>query len=55
LQRNPCSGKLDLQSDAIFATIDEHVKTNPDQVKKINATFLYIITVDGKPVSEWSK
>ncbi|KAH0947221.1 hypothetical protein HN011_005307 [Eciton burchellii] len=54
LRTNPCSGKLDLQSDAIFATIDEHVKTNPDRAKKINATFLYIITVDGKPASEWT-
>lgn len=44
-----------MQSDAIFTTIGEQVKLNPDQAKKVNAIFLYNITVDGKSASEWSK
>lgn len=52
---NPCSGKADMQSDAIFAAIGEHVKQNPNEAKKVNAVFLYNITVDGKQSSEWSK
>ncbi|KAL6257751.1 hypothetical protein P5V15_011334 [Pogonomyrmex californicus] len=51
---NPCSGKTNLQSDALFTIIDEQVKRNPDEVKKINAIFLYNITVDGKPAAEWT-
>jgi 3-hydroxyacyl-CoA dehydrogenase/3a,7a,12a-trihydroxy-5b-cholest-24-enoyl-CoA hydratase len=51
---NLCSGKENLQSDAIFATIGEQVKLNPDQAKKVNAVFLYNITVGGKPISEWT-
>lgn len=52
---NLCSGKTDLQSDAIFAAISDQVKQNQDQAKKVNAIFLYNITVDGKQTSEWSK
>lgn len=52
---NPCSGKTDMQSDAIFVAMSEQVKQNPDQAKKVNAIFLYNITVDGKQMSEWSK
>lgn len=44
-----------MQSDTIFAAIGEQVKLNPDQAKKVNAVFLYNITVGGKPISEWSK
>lgn len=44
-----------MQSDAIFTTIGEQVKLNPDEAKKVNAVFLYNITVGGKLVSEWSK
>lgn len=51
---NPCSGKTNLESDAIFATMSEQVKQNPDQAKTINAIFLYNITVDGKQMSEWT-
>ncbi|XP_071638603.1 peroxisomal multifunctional enzyme type 2 isoform X1 [Temnothorax longispinosus] len=51
---NPCSGKTDLQSDAIFAAISEQVKQNQDQAKKVNAVFLYNITIDGKQLSEWT-
>lgn len=52
---NPCSGKTDLQSDAIFVTIAEQVKQNPDEAKKVNAVFHYNITDNGKQASEWSK
>lgn len=55
LHTNPCSGKTNMESDAIFAAISEQVKQNPDQAKKVNAIFLYNITVDGKQMSEWSK
>ncbi|GAB1867197.1 Peroxisomal multifunctional enzyme type 2 [Camponotus japonicus] len=51
---NPCSGKENVQSDAIFTTIGEQVKLNPDEAKKVNAVFLYNITVGGKLVSEWT-
>ncbi|XP_050454061.1 peroxisomal multifunctional enzyme type 2 isoform X1 [Cataglyphis hispanica] len=51
---NACSGKENIQSDAIFAAIGEQVKLNPDQAKKVNAIFLYNITIDGKPISEWT-
>ncbi|XP_028050598.1 peroxisomal multifunctional enzyme type 2 isoform X2 [Monomorium pharaonis] len=51
---NSCSGKTDIQSDAIFVTIAEKVKQNPDEAKKVNAIFLYNITVNGKQTSEWT-
>ncbi|XP_029157565.1 peroxisomal multifunctional enzyme type 2 [Nylanderia fulva] len=51
---NLCSGKENLQSDAIFATMGEQVKLHPDEAKKVNAVFLYNITVGGKPTSEWT-
>ncbi|EFN79028.1 peroxisomal multifunctional enzyme type 2 [Harpegnathos saltator] len=50
---NPSSTK-DVQSDAIFATIDEHMKADPNLAKTVNAVFLYIITVDKKPAAEWT-
>ncbi|XP_018394175.1 PREDICTED: peroxisomal multifunctional enzyme type 2 isoform X2 [Cyphomyrmex costatus] len=49
---NPCSANLD--SDAIFAAISEQVKQNQEQAKKVNAIFLYNITVGGKQTSEWT-
>ena len=54
-QANLCSAKTNLDSDAIFVTISEQVKQNQDEAKKVNAVFLYNITVDGKHISEWSK
>ncbi|XP_018310514.1 peroxisomal multifunctional enzyme type 2 isoform X2 [Mycetomoellerius zeteki] len=51
---NPCSAKTNLDSDAIFAAMSEQVKLNQDQAKKVNAVFLYNITVDGKQTSEWT-
>lgn len=52
---NLCAAQENVQSDAIFATIGEHVKANPDEAKKVNAVFLYNITIDKKPAAEWSK
>lgn len=52
---NPCSGKTDMQSDAIFTAISEQVNQNRNEAKKVNAVFLYNITVNGKQMSEWSK
>ena len=49
---NLCSAKTNLDSDAIFATISEQVKQNQNEAKKVNAIFLYNITVDGKHTSE---
>ncbi|XP_011155586.2 peroxisomal multifunctional enzyme type 2 isoform X1 [Solenopsis invicta] len=51
---NPCSGKTDMESDAIFVTIAEKVKENPGEAKKVNAVFLYNITDNGKQASEWT-
>ncbi|XP_014473936.1 PREDICTED: peroxisomal multifunctional enzyme type 2 isoform X2 [Dinoponera quadriceps] len=53
-QTNPCSAKDNIQSNAIFTTIDEQMKLNPQLAKSINAVFFYIITIDGKPVAEWT-
>lgn len=52
---NPSSSKNNLQSDAIFTAIDDQMKLNPELAKNVNGVFLYIITIDGKPVAEWSK
>ncbi|XP_011881412.1 PREDICTED: peroxisomal multifunctional enzyme type 2-like [Vollenhovia emeryi] len=51
---NPCSGKTELSSDAIFAAINDAVKENPDKAKSVNAVFLYNITDGGKLASEWT-
>ncbi|XP_017882295.1 peroxisomal multifunctional enzyme type 2 [Ceratina calcarata] len=50
---NPVSGKS-LESDAVFKMIEEYVRTNPEQVKKINAVFLYHILVQAKPQAVWT-
>lgn len=52
---NPTSSNENIQSDAIFAAIDEQIKLNPNLAKTVDAVFLYIITIDGKTVAEWSK
>ncbi|XP_020283834.1 peroxisomal multifunctional enzyme type 2 isoform X2 [Pseudomyrmex gracilis] len=51
---NLCAAEENIQSNAVFATIGEHVKANPDEAKKVNAVFLYNITVDKKPAVEWT-
>ncbi|XP_054012108.1 peroxisomal multifunctional enzyme type 2 [Hylaeus anthracinus] len=51
---NPCSGSESLQSDAVFAMIEDYVKANPEEVKKVNAIFRYNITLKGKPHSTWT-
>jgi len=52
---NLCSGKTNAESDAIFAEINKQLEQNPAEAKKINAIFLYNITVNGEQISEWSK
>lgn len=44
-----------LESDAVFTTIADYVKANPEEVKKVNAVFLYNILVEGTPKASWSK
>lgn len=51
---NHLSGSNPVESDAVFATIGEYVKANPEQVKKINGVFLYHILVKGKPQATWT-
>ncbi|XP_018360071.1 PREDICTED: peroxisomal multifunctional enzyme type 2-like isoform X2 [Trachymyrmex cornetzi] len=51
---NLCSAQTNLDSDAIFAAMSEQVKQNQNEAKKVNAVFLYNITVDGKHTSEWT-
>ncbi|KOC64143.1 Peroxisomal multifunctional enzyme type 2 [Habropoda laboriosa] len=54
---NPRSGNENLESlesDAVFNTIEQYVKANPAEVKKINAVFLYHILVKGKPQATWT-
>jgi len=50
---NPCSA-TDLESDAIFLAISDQVKQNQNEAKKVNAVFLYNITVNGQQTSEWT-
>ncbi|XP_024936229.1 peroxisomal multifunctional enzyme type 2 isoform X2 [Cephus cinctus] len=51
---NPCSAGEHLESDAVFKTIAEYVKTHPDQAKKINGIFLYIVTSKGETKAQWT-
>lgn len=46
---------VSLNSDAIFAAIQEKVKAEPAKAKAVNGVFLYKITKDGKVAKEWSK
>ena len=50
----PSSGTGNVQSDAVFATIGEYVKANPEDVKKVNAVFLYHILVKGNLTTSWT-
>ena len=50
----PSSGTENVQSDAVFATIGEYVKANPEDVKKVNAVFLYHILVKGNLTTSWT-
>lgn len=49
------SGKMSLDSDAVFAAIKDRVKNDPAKAKSVNAVFVYKITKDGKVAKEWSK
>lgn len=51
---NSCSGIEKLESDAVFKMIEDYVKANPQEVKKINAVFLYYILVNGKKQASWT-
>lgn len=50
----PSAGTENVQSDAVFATIGDYVKANPEDVKKLNAVFLYHILVKGNPTRAWT-
>ncbi|XP_076244518.1 peroxisomal multifunctional enzyme type 2 [Calliopsis andreniformis] len=43
-----------LQSDSVFTTMGEYVNANPEEVKKVNAVFLYHILVKGDRKSSWT-
>ncbi|XP_015524954.1 peroxisomal multifunctional enzyme type 2 isoform X1 [Neodiprion lecontei] len=49
-----CSAEENLESDAVFAAIADHVKAHPDQVKKINGIFVYNITSSGQNKAQWT-
>ncbi|KAK2580881.1 hypothetical protein KPH14_005952 [Odynerus spinipes] len=53
-QITPAVSKSNLESDAVFAVMKDYVKANPEQVKKVNAIFLYNITVNGKQQAQWT-
>lgn len=50
----PIANNNDLQSNAVFDAMKDYVKANPDQTKKVNAIFLYNITVNGNQKAQWS-
>ncbi|XP_043673106.1 peroxisomal multifunctional enzyme type 2 [Vespula pensylvanica] len=50
----PIANNNDLKSNAVFDTMKDYVKANPDQTKKVNAIFLYNITVNGNPKAQWT-
>lgn len=54
LKPNMTAGKS-LQSDAVFAGINDRVTENEAKAKAINAVFLYKITDGGKVSKEWGK
>lgn len=49
------SNMSSLNSDAIFAAIQERVKADPAKAKSVNGVFVYKITKDGKVAKEWSE
>ncbi|XP_014237717.1 peroxisomal multifunctional enzyme type 2-like [Trichogramma pretiosum] len=53
MSRNLCSTQ-NCESDGVFGQMADYCKSHPEQVKKINGVFHYIITQNGKPVSEWT-
>lgn len=56
LKQNLCSATTkNLESDAVFAQMSDYIKSNPDQVKKINGVFHYIILDKGVPSADWSE
>lgn len=51
----PQTGKMSLDSDAVFGRIKDRVAAEPEKAKSVNAVFVYKITKDGKVVKEWSE
>ena len=51
---NLSSGTENVESDAVFATIGDYVKANPEDVRKVNAVFLYHILVNGNLTRSWT-
>lgn len=55
IKPNYCSAGKNMESDAVFDQMGDYVKANPEQVKKINGVFHYIVTKNGEPQADWSK
>ncbi|XP_078044270.1 peroxisomal multifunctional enzyme type 2 [Augochlora pura] len=54
LRPNVCSGSENLESDAVFMSMGEYVKANPEEVKKVNAIFVYNILSKGTVKATWT-
>ncbi|KAJ8684258.1 hypothetical protein QAD02_020050 [Eretmocerus hayati] len=54
IRSNVCSAAKNLESDAVFAQMSDYVKSHPEQVKKINGVFHYVITANGEPQVDWT-
>jgi 3-hydroxyacyl-CoA dehydrogenase/3a,7a,12a-trihydroxy-5b-cholest-24-enoyl-CoA hydratase len=54
IKSNLCSS-VTLKSNAVFDQMADYVKSHPDEIKKINGVFHYIVTLNGKPQADWSK
>ncbi|XP_001606624.1 peroxisomal multifunctional enzyme type 2 isoform X1 [Nasonia vitripennis] len=54
IMSNLCSAAKNLESDAVFAQMADYVKSHPEQVKKINGVFHYIVTSKGEPQADWT-
>lgn len=55
IMSNLCSASKNLESDAVFAQMADYVKSHPEQSKKINGVFHYIVTSKGDPQADWSE
>ena len=52
--RNRTSGTMGLNSDAVFASIQDRVANDQAKAKAVNAIFVYKITDNGKVAKEWT-
>ena len=55
VRSNLCSAEKNLESDAVFTQMSDYVKSHPEQVKKINGVFHYIVTKNGEAQADWSE